>query len=83
MTISRIFYMSGAIGLIFGVAIMMVANGLSGYITITEALVTFYIILVGGIGLLIPLIQKLLPVWKLLIVTWLPDNGIETVKTPE
>lgn len=83
MTISKIFYMSAVIGLIFGVAITMVANGLSGYITFTQALVTFYVFLVGGMGLLIPLIQKLLPVWKLLIVTWLPKDGIETVKTPE
>ncbi len=83
MTISRIFYTTLAIGIIFGVAIITVANGMSGYITLTQALVTFYMLIVGCIGLLIPLIQKLIPVWKITLVSWITEDGVETVKAPK
>jgi len=80
MKISRIFYSCLAIGLGFGVAIMMLLNGWLGHAHLGEAFAVFFV--VGGISGwgLYRVVKKLEVMWTVTVVFPPPKGSIINIK---
>jgi len=80
MKICKIFYSCLAIGIGFGIAIMMLANGLLGHAQLGEAYVVFFI--VGGISGwgLYRVVKRLKIMWTVTVVFPPPKDSVIKVQ---